>query len=202
LIPLTRISARPVASNVPVLLKSLYSFAVVAAIVVVTIVGFMAREICHRDVTRLSSMVGLLPLRIRHVQAELGESYGGSTKNVAINHPSPEKHMFLLLSDGLNVTEGYRGPQTVITLFWAENEFVPFGLRESIEISVFVGNCILKCHGHFISTVFRRSGSAIAHSQVKPITSDCLAPDFLDTELSVFMRQLRVQGAAGEPEPA
>jgi hypothetical protein len=30
----------------------------------------------------------------------------------------------------------------------------------------------------------------------------CLAPDFLDTELSVFMRQLRVQGAAGEPEPA
>jgi sarcosine oxidase gamma subunit len=27
----------------------------------------------------------------------------------------------------------------------------------------------------------------------------CLAPDFLDTELSVFMQQLRVQGAAGEP---
>ena len=34
------------------------------------------------------------------------------------------------------------------------------------------------------------------------ITVRCLAPDFLDTELSVFMRQLRVQGAAGEPEPA
>jgi chemotaxis response regulator CheB len=27
----------------------------------------------------------------------------------------------------------------------------------------------------------------------------CLALDFLDTELSVFMQQLRVQGAAGEP---
>jgi hypothetical protein len=29
--------------------------------------------------------------------------------------------------------------------------------------------------------------------------SDCIALDFLDTELSVFMQQLRVQGAAGEP---
>jgi hypothetical protein len=26
----------------------------------------------------------------------------------------------------------------------------------------------------------------------------CLAPEFLDRELSVFMQQLRVQGAAGE----
>ncbi len=26
----------------------------------------------------------------------------------------------------------------------------------------------------------------------------CLAPDFLDSELSVFMRRLRVQGVAGE----
>ena len=28
----------------------------------------------------------------------------------------------------------------------------------------------------------------------------CLAPDLLDSELSVFMRRLRAQGAAGEPE--
>lgn len=27
----------------------------------------------------------------------------------------------------------------------------------------------------------------------------CLASDCLDTELSIFMQQLRVQGAAGEP---
>jgi len=27
----------------------------------------------------------------------------------------------------------------------------------------------------------------------------CLAPDCLDTEWSVFMQRLRVQGAAGEP---
>ena len=27
----------------------------------------------------------------------------------------------------------------------------------------------------------------------------CLAPDFLDTELSVFMQRLQVQEAAGEP---
>jgi hypothetical protein len=27
----------------------------------------------------------------------------------------------------------------------------------------------------------------------------CLAPDFLDSELSVFMQRLRAQGAAGEP---
>jgi hypothetical protein len=27
----------------------------------------------------------------------------------------------------------------------------------------------------------------------------CLAPEFLDSELSVFMRQLRAQGVAGEP---
>src|SRR5947209_20212357 len=30
-------------------------------------------------------------------------------------------------------------------------------------------------------------------------TTFCLAPDFLDTELSVFMQRLQVQEAAGEP---
>ncbi|MGB2679233.1 MAG: AIPR family protein [Candidatus Acidiferrum sp.] len=30
------------------------------------------------------------------------------------------------------------------------------------------------------------------------VVDDCLAPDFLDSELSVFMRRLRVQGVAGE----
>jgi len=30
----------------------------------------------------------------------------------------------------------------------------------------------------------------------------CLAPDFLDSELSVFMQRLRAQGAAGEPGQA
>ena len=33
----------------------------------------------------------------------------------------------------------------------------------------------------------------VAHS------TGCLAPDFLDTELSVFMQRLQVQEAAGEP---
>ena len=32
--------------------------------------------------------------------------------------------------------------------------------------------------------------------------SVCLAPDCLDTELSVFMQRLRVQGVGGEPELA
>ena len=31
------------------------------------------------------------------------------------------------------------------------------------------------------------------------INALCLAPDFLDTELSVFMQRLQVQEAAGEP---
>ena len=32
-----------------------------------------------------------------------------------------------------------------------------------------------------------------------PFHLRCLAPEFLDSELSVFMQQLRVQGAAGGP---
>jgi hypothetical protein len=31
------------------------------------------------------------------------------------------------------------------------------------------------------------------------IACDCLAPDLLDSELSVFMQQLQAQGAAGAP---
>ena len=30
-------------------------------------------------------------------------------------------------------------------------------------------------------------------------TGECLAPGFLDSELSVFMQRLRAQGVAGEP---
>ena len=30
-------------------------------------------------------------------------------------------------------------------------------------------------------------------------SQECLAPEFLDSELSVFMQRLRAQGAAGEP---
>ena len=39
----------------------------------------------------------------------------------------------------------------------------------------------------------------IGNTDFKMFYAGCLAPDFLDTELSVFMPQLRVQGAAGEP---
>jgi hypothetical protein len=39
--------------------------------------------------------------------------------------------------------------------------------------------------------------SILANAQVLANTR-CLAPEFLDRELSVFMQQLRVQGAAGE----
>src|SRR5260370_24378776 len=33
----------------------------------------------------------------------------------------------------------------------------------------------------------------------KGILKQCLAPDFLDSELSVFMQRLRAQGVAGAP---
>jgi hypothetical protein len=115
-------------------------------------------------------MFCILPLRVGHVQAELGKPDGSSTKNVAINNPSPEKHMLLLLADRLNVAEGNIGPQAIIKLFWPENEFVSFRLGKGIEIGVFIRNGILNCYGHFVSTIFRRSGSTIDHSQVKTIT--------------------------------
>jgi hypothetical protein len=39
----------------------------------------------------------------------------------------------------------------------------------------------------------------VASVSRKPTYNRCLAPDFLDTELSVFMQRLRAQGVAGEP---
>lgn len=174
MIPPTGISGKSAASNVSVLLKSLNSLAIVAAIFVVTIVGLMAGEICHGDNSGASTMVGVLPLRIGHIQAKLRKSYWGTAKNVAINNPPPEKHVFLFFSNRLNVAEGYVGSQAVVTEFWSEHEFIPFRLLESVEVGVFVGNGILNCYRHFISAVLRRSRSGIGHSHVKSITSDFL----------------------------
>jgi hypothetical protein len=55
----------------------------------------------------------------------------------------------------------------------------------------------LDCHQIVAKAGAKRA--KIGKLQKTEIRSICLASDFLDTELSVFMQQLRVQGAAGEP---
>ena len=42
-------------------------------------------------------------------------------------------------------------------------------------------------------------GLALRRPPTPTVPPLCLAPDFLDTELSVFMQRLQVQEAAGEP---
>ena len=57
-----------------------------------------------------------------------------------------------------------------------------------------------------IVTVLRQIEVQMANGKTVPqgckeagIHTQCIAPDCLDTELSVFMQRLRMQGVAGEP---
>jgi hypothetical protein len=58
---------------------------------------------------------------------------------------------------------------------------------------------ITAMHGFTQTARGSRQVSEVKSACRIPRSCHCFTPDFLDTELSVFMQQLRAQGAAGAP---